>query len=113
LNAFHATATRRRNNRRAPPNDINPSILGINVPAPVPNFIQTAISGYFNVGCGTCANAWFNVNSLHIADDVDLVRGKHQIGFGVNYIRNQFNSSNNTEWVRNKMSRFNSPSTRL
>jgi hypothetical protein len=94
LNSFHATWTRRRNNRGSPPNDINPSTLGINVPTPVPNFIQVAVSGYFTVGCGTCANAWFNVNTVHLADDVDIVRGKHQIGFGVDYMRNQFNSLN-------------------
>jgi hypothetical protein len=94
LNSFHATWTRRRNDRGSPPNDINPSTLGINVPSPVPNFIQASVSGYFSVGCGTCANAWFNVNTVHLADDVDLVRGKHQIGFGVDYMRNQFNSIN-------------------
>jgi hypothetical protein len=94
LNSFHATWTRRRNDRGSPPNDINPSTLGINVPSPVPNFIQAAVSGYFSVGCGTCANAWFNVNTVHLADDVDLVRGKHQFGFGVDYMRNQFNSIN-------------------
>ncbi len=94
INAFHATGTRRRDNRGAPANDINPSTLGINVPTPVENFIQASVSGYFSVGCGTCANAHFNVNSFQIADDVDLIRGKHQIAFGVNYIRNQFNSIN-------------------
>ncbi len=94
INAFHATATRRRNNRGAPLNDINPSTLGVNVPTPVENFIQASVSGYFSVGCGTCANAKFNVNSFQVADDVDLIRGKHQIAFGFNYIRNQFNSIN-------------------
>jgi Carboxypeptidase regulatory-like domain len=94
VNSFHATATRRRNDRGAPANDINPSTLGVNVPTPVENFIQASVSGYFSVGCGTCANAKFNVNSFHIADDVDVIRGKHQIAFGVNFIRNQFNSLN-------------------
>ncbi|MGA2261665.1 MAG: carboxypeptidase regulatory-like domain-containing protein, partial [Acidobacteriota bacterium] len=94
LNSFHATWTRRRNNRGSPANDINPSTIGINVPVPVPNFIQVAVSNYFSVGCGTCANAWFNVNTVHLSDDVDLVRGRHQIGFGVDYQRNQFNSIN-------------------
>jgi len=94
LNSFHATWTRRRNNRGSPPNDINPSTLGINTPSPVPNYIQVTVSNYFSVGCGTCTNAWFNVNTVHLADDVDLIRGKHQIGFGIDYMRNQFNSLN-------------------
>ncbi|MGA2769612.1 MAG: TonB-dependent receptor [Bryobacteraceae bacterium] len=94
LNSFHATATRRRDNRGSPANAINPQTLGINVPSPVPNFLQVAVSNYFTVGCGTCASAHFNTNSLHLADDVDLIRGKHQIAFGVDYIRDQFNSLN-------------------
>lgn len=73
--------------------------------APVPNFIQVAVSGYFTVGCGTCANAWFNVNTVHFSDDVDLVRGKHQIGFGVDLIRQQFNSIN--IWNANGSFSFN------
>ena len=94
VNALHITGTRRRDDRGAPPNDINPSKLGIQVPTPVPNFIQASVSGYFSVGCGTCANAHFNVNSIHLADDVDWIHGKHQIAFGVDYIRDQFNSIN-------------------
>jgi hypothetical protein len=94
VNSVHITGTRRRDNRGAPANDINPSTLGINVPTPVPNFFQASVSGYFSVGCGTCANAHFNVNSLHLADDVDIIHGKHQIAFGVDYIRDQFNSIN-------------------
>ena len=94
VNSFHVTGTRRRDNRGAPANDINPSTLGVNVYTPVPNFIQASVSGYFSVGCGTCANAHFNVNSLHIADDFAYIRGKHQIAFGVDYIRDQFNSIN-------------------
>lgn len=105
LNSFHATATRRRNDRGSPANDINPSTLGINVPSPVPNFIQVAVSGFFTVGCGTCANAFFNVNTFHFADDVDLIRGRHQIGFGVDYIRVQFNSVN--VWNSNGSFNFN------
>jgi hypothetical protein len=94
LNSSHATATRRRNDRGAPPNAINPQTLGINVPSPVPNYLNVSVTGYFGVLCGTCADAHFNTNSLHLADDMDLIRGKHRIAFGVDYIRDQFNSTN-------------------
>ncbi len=105
VNSLHVTGTRRRDDRGAAANDINPTALGINVPSPVPNFFQASVSGYFSVGCGTCANAFFNVNSIHLADDVDLTRGKHQIGFGVDYIRDQFNSIN--IWNSNGSFSFN------
>ncbi len=94
VNSLHVTGTRRRDDRGAPGNGINASTLGVNVPQPVANFLQSSVSGYFSVGCGTCANAHFNVNSLHVADDVDVIRGRHQMAFGVDYIRDQFNSIN-------------------
>lgn len=94
VNGFHATATRYRNNRVEASNIPNLSSLGVNVPTPVPNHIQVAINGYFSVGCGSCATAHNNTNSFHFADDLDIIRGKHQIAFGVDYIRNQYNNLN-------------------
>ena len=105
LNSFHVTFSRRRDDRGAPANDINPATLGIQAPAPVANFFQTSVSGYFSTGCGICANAFFNVNSWQVADDVNFTRGKHQIAFGVDYLRNQFNSVNT--WISNGSSSFN------
>jgi hypothetical protein len=44
VNSFHATASRRRDNRGTPDNVINPSAVGLNVTTPVPNFIQFSVS---------------------------------------------------------------------
>ena len=99
LNSFHATFSRRRDNRSAPPNDISPHDVGLNVYDPLPNFLQLSVSNYFNVGCGTCAAGHFNTNSLHIADDVDIIRGRHQMSFGVDFLRDQFNFVNG--WIMN------------
>jgi outer membrane receptor protein involved in Fe transport len=95
VNSFHATATRRSDNRGEAANDISPQTIGINVPTPVPNYIEASVSGYFSIGCGTCRAAFFNVNSFSFADDVDIIRGKHRMAFGIEYIRDQFNSVNN------------------
>jgi hypothetical protein len=65
------TASRRRDNRGVNPSDINPSTLGSNMFVAIPNFLLLSISGYFGVGCGTCAPGHFNVNSWTEADDVD------------------------------------------
>src|SRR6185295_4413036 len=46
----------------------------------------------FNVGCGTCSPGHFNVNSFQFADDLDIIRGRHQIAMGVNVIRSQNNT---------------------
>ncbi len=105
LNSFHATATRRRDNRGVSSKITNPAAEGLNVASPLPNFLQIAISNYFSVGCGTCAPGHFNVNSFHYADDVDVIRGKHQMAFGVYYLRNQMNVINgyieNGSWTAN------------
>lgn len=104
INSFHATASRRRINRGPASNVINPSDIGVNINTPLKNFIQATVSNYFSVGCGTCASAFFNGNTFQFADDVDLVRGKHQIAFGVDAIRYQLNFNN--EWNRNGVFTF-------
>ena len=95
---------RRRINRGPAPNVINPSDLGVNIVTPVKNFIQVSVGSYFSVGCGTCATAFFNANTFQYSDDVDLIRGRHQMAFGVDAIRYQLNFNN--EWNRNGVFNF-------
>jgi hypothetical protein len=91
VNSFHATATRLRIDRGPASNDINPSTIGVNIPEVLPNFIYLSVPGYFGVGCGSCSNAFFNSNAFHFADDVSIIRGRHQLSFGGSYIRYQLN----------------------
>ena len=51
-------------------------------------------NGGFAVGCGTCALGSFNITSFQEADDVDIMRGKHQIAFGVDFIRTRDTQNN-------------------
>ena len=99
INSFHATFSRRRINRGPAANLINSTDLGVNVFSPLKNFLQTTVSNYFSTGCGTCAAAHFNANTFQVADDIDLIRGKHQMAFGVDLIRYQLNFSN--QYIRN------------
>jgi hypothetical protein len=96
LNSFHATFNRRRNNRGVAANDINPTTLGVNMTAPISNFLQIATTNYFNVGCSTCSPGHFNGNTYQVSDDVILIRGKHEIGFGGDFRRLQGNLLANT-----------------
>jgi len=92
VNSFHAGFSRRRDNRGPNASDIGPTDLGINVnPYNPTNFLAVTDTGYFTVGCGTCGPGFFNVNTYQFADDVDLVRGKHQIAFGIDMVRTQNN----------------------
>jgi hypothetical protein len=104
INSFHATVSRRRINRGPASNVINPSDLGVNIVTPYKNFLQASVSSYFSVGCGTCAAAFFNANTFQYADDVDIIRGKHQMAFGVDVVRDQLNFNN--EWNRNGVFTF-------
>lgn len=92
INSFHATISRRRDNRSVDPHDINPTTLGVNMYSAVPDFLLFTISSYFNVGCGTCAPGFFNTNTAQVADDIDWIRGKHHFAFGVDYIQTQNNT---------------------
>lgn len=93
LNSAHLTVSRRRDNRGPDPRDISPATLGVNMAPAISNFLLiSSISGYFGVGCGTCAPGFFNVNTLQAADDIDWIRGKHHFAFGGEYIHTQNNT---------------------
>jgi hypothetical protein len=94
VNSFHMTFTRRRDNRGPNAQDINANTLGVNIFTNVPDDLRLTVgsgSSGFAVGCGTCSPGHFNVNTYQEADDIDIIRGKHQMAFGVDVIRTQNN----------------------
>jgi hypothetical protein len=92
LNSFHFTFNRRRDDRGPTAIPINPTLLGVNMYSAVPNFLLFSVTGGFSTFCGTCAPGHFNLNSYQVADDVDVIRGRHQMAFGVNLVRVQNNT---------------------
>ncbi|MDP2999374.1 MAG: TonB-dependent receptor, partial [Bryobacterales bacterium] len=110
LNAFHATFHRMRNDRGPSSKFINAKDqLGIDVFAEVANYLEVSVSNAFSVGCGTCAPGFFNINTFAFADDVDLIRGRHQIALGVNILRSQDNL--NSGYRQNAGFTFNGQTT--
>jgi Carboxypeptidase regulatory-like domain/TonB dependent receptor len=97
VNSFHATFNRRRNDRGSASNLFNPVSVGVNMFNLLPNFIQLTITNYFNIGCGTCAPGYFNTNTYQLSDDFTLIRGKHQLQFGVDARKLQLNIVNNQQ----------------
>jgi hypothetical protein len=85
---------RRRNNRGYAANDINAATLGVNLYQAVPNGLQMTITNKYNIGGGTNSVSHFNDNTLAFSDDVTMLRGRHQIVFGGEWIQNQLNISN-------------------
>ena len=113
VNSFHATFDRRRDNRAGPLNLPSPADLGVNMFLNMPNYTNLSVTGYsgggFGIGCGSCALANFDINTYQIADDYSIIRGRHQLGFGFDGRKDQFNSYNNQQ--SNGMFTFNGSTT--
>jgi hypothetical protein len=109
VNSFHATFDRRRDNRAGPLDLPSPNALGVNMFDNTANYTNLSVSNYsgggFGIGCGSCALANFDINTYQVADDFSIIKGKHQIGFGFDGRKDQFNSYNNQQ--SNGMFTFN------
>ena len=96
VNAAHVTVLRRANVRGYNAADINAATLGVDIYQAIPNGLQIT-EGKFTIGGGTNSLSHFNDNTLAVDDDVTIVRGKHQIIFGGEWVQNQLNISNGYE----------------
>ncbi len=95
VNSLRLVGTRLAINRGPANNLPNPASLGINVPSPVDAGIVISIGSYFNVAGGSQMPGHFINNLFQVADDVDVVRGRHQISFGANFMKMQLNYISN------------------
>jgi hypothetical protein len=81
---------------RGPAADMkNLADFGVNIYQAVPNAIDLGINGYFGIGCGTCAPAHFKNNVAEGADDLDVIRGRHHMSLGADWIHYQYPYANN------------------
>lgn len=94
VNSFHATWTRTQVQRAPAANLTGLPTLGANIYNPAPDFTRITIPGYFNIGCGNCAPAHYNRATVQVADDIDIIRGKHHFAFGVDWMHMLLNSYN-------------------
>ena len=94
INSFRATVNRTRILRTAAEFFSGPDV-GVDMTAPVPKFMVVSITGGFSVGGGTASPGFFNTTTFQGVEDMSLVRGPHQIGFGVNYIHTNANAATN------------------
>lgn len=58
--------------------------IGVNTYSYLPQYMLLTITGGFNLGGGTENEARFTTNSFSIGDDLTMIRGNHQFGFGAN-----------------------------
>ena len=60
--------------------------VGINTYSYMPHYMLLNITGGFQLGGGTESQSTFNTPAWQISDDLTLVRGGHQFGFGGNVL---------------------------
>ena len=49
----------------------------------MPKYMLLTITGGFTIGGGTENEATFRTTSYQLSDDISMIKGKHQIAFGV------------------------------
>jgi hypothetical protein len=98
INSLHLTLIRTRNIRLIGA-FFDPESLRINDTANgkpfFPNFMGFSIAAGASGGGGANNPGYFNTTALQGADDVDFIRGSHQISLGFNYIHALMDSANN------------------
>jgi len=87
ISSFHADMNRTQV-EKSPDQWFSLADLGVQgVAIPIPKFSTITVSGNgFTFGGAGETTSKFNTQSFQLAEDISLVRGAHQIGFGVNYI---------------------------
>lgn len=93
VNLFHATGMRKAESQGTSPDGINPSTIGINTYIQTPTYFDLGVTGKFTVYGSDTAPAYYDDNTFSFADDLNMVRGRHEIVLGGEYVRNQLNIS--------------------
>jgi len=94
VNALHVTFNKTLNDRPLPLY-FSPADLGAAVYSPQPGYMGVSVTNGFNIGTGATNPGYFNSDSFQISDDIDIIRGHHQLSFGGNWIRTKIETVNN------------------
>ena len=95
VNSFTTTFNRTLNDRPLP-EFFTATSLGSRIASPYPGYMGISVTGNgFTVGAGGTNPGYFNSVGFQLADDLDLIRGDHQISAGVNWIHTNIKTNNN------------------
>ena len=95
VNAFRVTYNTTINDRPLP-EYFTATDLGSKVYSPLKGYVGINVTGNgFSVGSGGTNPGYFNSESWQLANDVDIVKGNHQISFGANWIHTKIETLNN------------------
>ena len=95
INSLRVTYNKTLNDRPLP-EYFTATDLGSRIVSPLAGYVGVSVTGNgFAVGAGATNPGYFNSDGYQIADDVDFVRGDHQISFGGNWIHTKIETLNN------------------
>lgn len=83
VNSFRATVDR-SGIARVGPEFFGPNDVGINIFSYLPKFTSVSVTGGFSIGNVLTTDATYKTTTVQVGDDLNYVRGNHQMGFGVN-----------------------------
>jgi hypothetical protein len=83
----------------------SPRDIGANIYSYLPGYMSLNVRGAFTIYTGTNTKALFTNDTYQVADDLTVVRGNHQLGFGANvqYWTGDYTSTSraNGTWIFN------------
>jgi len=91
VNSFRATLNRSAVPKTSP-QVFSPTDVGINIWNGVPGLTRIAITGGFNIASNNETPSIYNTTNFEFSEDLNLVRGAHQIAFGADFIRGYINA---------------------
>src|SRR5262249_5960129 len=65
--------------------------VGVNMFVAVPKFMRFAVTNVFSIAGTGATPSTYNTTGFQFAEDVNMIRGAHQIGYGVSWIHGELN----------------------
>ena len=88
INSLRLTYNKTINDRPLP-EYFTATDLGSKVVSPLKGYVGVSVTGNgFAVGAGGTNPGYFNSDGYQFADDIDIIKGNHQISMGANWIHN-------------------------
>lgn len=90
VNNFRATVNRAKIPKSSP-QYFDSNDVGIDMFVYVPKFMRFSMTGGFNIAGTGATPSRYNTTGFQFNEDVSMIRGKHQIGYGANWIHGELN----------------------
>ena len=100
VNTLRATMLRAHNTNNVPPDQFfDAPSLGLNVYSYVPGVVNVVVTNYFQFSGGGSVGVENTNKGFQVGDDFTLVRGRHQLAFGGNVLRQKLDAVDNARAV--------------